>query len=451
MKVIVVGGGWAGLAAAIELARQGSAPTLLEGARQLGGRARAVRFGPFHVDNGQHVLLGAFQSVLATLAAIGVAEGTVFRRQPLTLTLLDQRRRQVELRASRRLPAPLHLAAGLLNARGLSWHSRLAVVRLLRRARRDRFRLAQDVSVARLLEMARQPPEAVWNLWRPFCLATLNAPPALASARLFLNVLREGVFGGRHHADLLLPILDLSACLPEPATDYIEHRGGSVQLGARVHGLEIRDGAVTGVVLRDRVLAADQVILATPPAVSAKLLRGHVALAPHVERLRQLRTHPICTVYLRYPEHVALERDFVGLLDSTVQWLFDRGRLMGDHGLIAAVICGPGGHVRLTNADLIERVVRELAERFPPWPAPLETKLIRERQATLAAVPGVDRLRPPHATAVRGLWLAGDYTASAYPSNLEGAVRSGIVCARWALRHASSQTRPQRQPVAPIP
>jgi len=441
LKVVVVGGGWAGLAAAVELARHGVPATVLEAARQLGGRARAVRFGSYHVDNGQHILLGAFHSVLALLNTIGVSEPSVFRRHPLLLTLVGRRHRRLEIKADH-LPSPLHLAVGLLRMRGLSLHSRFAALRLLRTVHRKGFTLGADVSVAQFLETHRQPPEAVWTLWRPVCLAALNAPPAAASTRLFLSVLRDGFFSRRHNSDMLLPILDLSACLPQPATEYIEGRGGGVRLGARVQGLRVADGAVTGVMLRNEMVAADHVILAMPPDAAAALLRGHEALAPLARSIGQLRANPICTVYLRYPESVGLDRDFIGLLESTAHWLFDRGRLTGDPGLLAAVISGPGPHMRLTNAELIDQIVRELAEIFPAWPRPLDTKLVRERHATLAPHPNVDKLRPAHATPVRGLWLAGDYTAAAYPSNLESAVRSGLVCARWVLRHTAGDLQP---------
>lgn len=439
-RVIVVGGGWAGLAAAVSLAQHAVPPILLESARQLGGRARALRFGPFHVDNGQHVLLGAFDSVLAILATLNVSEASVFRRQSLRLLLLGRDGQRVELRTER-LPAPLHLIAGLLRSSGISLSARLAAIFLLRAIARERLERIADCSVADFLLERRQPFEAVQALWRPFCYAALNAPPERASARLFLRAARRTFFGHRRHSDLLLPVLDLSACLPRPATDYIESRGGSVRLGARVQAIEVVDGAVTGVRVDDALLPADHVILATPPDVSVELLQPHSALAAQVAGVRQLHTQPICTVYLRYTDVVTLERDMIGLLDALPQWLFDRGRLTGDRGLIAAVISGPGPHLRLTNEALIAQVIDDIARRFPAWPAPMDAKLVRERRATLAAVPGVDEFRPKHATPVHGLWLAGDYTATGYPSSLEGAVKSGMLCARWILRHTTDGDR----------
>lgn len=436
-RVVIVGGGWTGLAAAVELARHGLAPTLLESARQLGGRARAVRFGPFHVDNGQHVLLGAFTSVLDTLRTLGIAEASVFRRQPLRLTMLQRDGRRLEIGMAR-LPAPLHVAGGLLGARGLGLGARLRALLLLRTMRRQGFTVDPDCSVAAYLATHRQSPETLQTVWRPLCLAALNAAPEEASARLFLRVVRDAFFAGRRNSDLLLPILDLSACLPRPATDYIESRGGTVRLGARVSALCLADGAVAGVRVGEEHVAADHVVIATPPDACAALLRDHARLAHIADAYRHLEPQPVCTVFLRYPETVTLERDMMGLLDGTAHWLFDRGRLTGDRGLIAAVINGPGPHLRLANEALIDCIVEDIAIRFPQWPAPLETKLIRERRATLAARPGIDRFRPAHATGVNGLWIAGDYTATGYPSSLEGAVRSGVLCARWILRHAQA-------------
>lgn len=436
-RVVVVGGGWAGLSAAVALAHASVAPTLFESARQLGGRARAVRFGPFHVDNGQHVLLGAFESVLDMLATLGVSEASVFRRQPLGLLMLGEGSRRIEIKTGR-LPAPFHLIAGVLRSRGMNLAARLAAIRLLRTMSRARFELAPDRPLTAYLAEQNQPSEAIDALWRPFCYAALNVPPARASARLFLRAAHHTFFSHRRHSDLLLPILDLSACLPRPATDYIESRGGAVRLGTPVQQLEIVDDTVVGVRVNDSVVPAEHVILATPPGVSAELLRPHSALAAKAQRFDQLRAQPICTLYLRYPETTTLERDMIGLLQGLPQWLFDRGRLNGDKGLIAAVISGPGPHLRLSNEALIAQVVADIARHFPAWPLPLETKLIRERRATLAAVPGVDAFRPGHATPVKGLWLAGDYTAAGYPSTLEGAVKSGLLCARWILRHKAT-------------
>ncbi len=440
-RVVIVGGGWAGLSAAVSLAAHGIAPVLLESARQLGGRARALRFGLFHVDNGQHMLLGAFEAVLDMLNTLGISEASVFRRQSLRLLLCGAENRRIELRTER-LPAPLHFIVGLVRSSGISLSARFAAIRLLRVIARERPDHIADISVADFLLEHRQPFEIVKALWAPYCYAALNSSPDNASARIFLSAARRTFFGHRRHSDLLLPILDLSACLPRPATDYIESHGGSVRLGARVQAIEVNEGAVTGVQVDGTVVPAEHVVLATPHEISAELLEPHPAAAALAAGFRQLSSQPICTVYLRYADSVTLERDMIGLVDALPQWLFDRGRLMGDHGLIAAVISGPGAHVRLTNEALIGQVIRDVARSFPDWPAPIDAKLVRERRATLAALPGVDEFRPKNTTAIKGLWLAGDYTAIGYPSTLEAAVRSGVRCARWIRRHTAGAESP---------
>lgn len=435
--VVVIGGGWAGLAAAVELAHHGLAPIVLEASRQLGGRARAVRFGVHRLDNGQHLLFGACRSVLTVLERLGIAESKVFKRVPFDLQLRGVQGSDVRLRIPA-LPAPLNVLWGLLGMRGLGLPARLATLQFLEKIRRRRFEVTPDVPLAKYLRRTGQGEEAIRALWRPLCQLALNTPIERASTRLFLHVLRDVFFGRRRDSDVLLPIVDLGACLPEPATDFIEQRGGSVQLAARAHTLHVQQGRVRGVGVRDKVLPARHVIVAASPEACAELLRGHAPLATIVEGLDKIETHPLCTAYLRYPPEVGLGRPFIGVLDATVQWLFDHGQLSGRRGLLAAVIGGPGAHMRLSNEALAELIVREIARLFPTWPQPLAAKLVREKRATLSAVPGVDALRPGPFTAIEGLWLAGDYTATGYPSSLEGAVKSGLLVAQRILKQVRS-------------
>lgn len=441
MSVVVIGGGWAGLAAALELVRHRVPVTVLEASRQLGGRARRVPFQDHHVDNGQHLLLGAYSTVLSLLELLGIPEKKVLRRTPLRLTLYDRDDGELSLQVPALLPAPLNSAYAIAAARGMSIGDKRAVVRFMRMLARPDFELAGDSSVEEFLHCHGQSAHLQRRLWQPLCLASLNTPIANASAQVFIKVLRAAFMDARRASHLLLPVTDLGLCFPEPARDYIERYGGSVRLGVRAQALEIRQTRVHAVHLEQSSLLAEHVIVAGAPRACVDLLRPHIALATLAATIENLRHNPIATIYLQYPRHIRLQHEFIGLVGTHAQWLFDRGQLTGEHGLFAAVISGPGPHTRWDNARLIEQVTQEIAMFFPDWPPPLHAKVIRERQATFAAEVGCEELRPHYATPVRGLWLAGDYTATGFPATLEGAVRSGVECARQILEHERTHAK----------
>lgn len=425
--VVVVGGGWAGLAAAVELVRHGVPVTLLESARQLGGRARCVRFEQQRVDNGQHIMIGAYRETLRLLEIIGVEESAVFLRRPLRLRMLAPGG-GMRLSAAR-LPAPLHLAAGLLTAGGLPLRDKLRAIRFWQRLQRDGFVLERDISVADLLARHQQSRAIRTNLWEPLCLATLNTAPRDASAQVFIRVLQDAFTGSRRDSDLLIPRTDLGAILPEPALDFIERHGGRVMLGRRVTGLKLRDGRIAALELAEGELEAEHAILAVPHMICQRLLAPHAPLKPIADRLAELTTEPICTVYLQYPRDTRLPDDMAGLTGGTAQWVFDHAQ-RGQPGVMAVVISADGPHMDMDNTALARQVAAELARIFPHWPAPEGSLVIREKRATFACRVDSHRLRPAHATPVQGCWLAGDYTATELPATLEGAVRSGVQCAR---------------------
>lgn len=421
--VIVVGGGWAGLTAAVELTRRGVPVTLLEAARQLGGRARCIPFDQQRIDNGQHLMVGAYTAMLDLLDTLGIDADRAFLRLPLDLHMRGLRTPELRLRA-RRLPAPFHLATGVAAARGLSPRERLELLRISRRLLAGRIALDSDMSARALLLGEGQGPRLLQALWEPLCLAALNTPLAEASARIFLEVLRRTFAGEADHADLLIPRDDLGVLLPEPASDFIERHGGTVRFNCRIDAVHVDADGCRGVSWRGGELAARKIVLAVHPVMCRRLLMPHPAMADIAARIGQLRQDPITTVYLQYPDTVALASPLQGLLDGLGQWLFDR-RVAGHPGLIAVVISGRGQHQTLDNATLGSRIDAELAKLHPDWPPPQAIRVIREKRATFAATVDVDELRPGTETPVRGLWLAGDFTATGLPATLEGAVISG--------------------------
>lgn len=430
LSVAVVGGGYAGFAAAVSLAERGVSVTVFESAPQLGGRARGVGYRDTQLDNGQHLLLGCYRETLRLIEKVGGDIQADFLRLPLQLELHGE----FSLRASR-LPAPLHLLHALLAARGLSFASRLSAVRFMLALQHMEFRLATDATVTELLARYGQNAELVAKLWEPLCIAALNTPIAKASAQILLNVLRDSLSRTRTDSDMLLPHIDFTALFPERAAGFVMSRNGNVYTSRGVVALQAVDTGMQ-IFTGDATERFDHVICATSPSAAAKLLHPIAALADTAAILNQLQHQPIYTVYLQYPRHVTLPQPMLGLRDRYAQWLFDKGSIAEQHGLLAAVISAEGLHQNLTQEELAEKIVTELREDLNIIEQPLWTKIIAEKRATFCCAPNLNR--PPNSTALPALLLAGDYTAGEYPATLEGAVLSGLKSADLICKQATA-------------
>jgi hydroxysqualene dehydroxylase len=459
-RVAIIGGGYAGMAAAVELAAAGVEVTVFEAGKVLGGRARRVERAslsshntankPAPLDNGQHLVIGAYGELLRLMKCCGLDLEAAFLRQPMRL--------QVEpdfLLACPTLPAPLHLAVALIRAKGLTWSERWALIRAIQVAKWRGWRLKQDMTVEQWLLEQRQPAGLISRFWTPLTLAALNTPLALASAQVLLNVLRDSLGGKRAASDLLLPKMDFSALFPEPAAAYVQRLGGYIQLGQRVKRLQSNTG---GWYLDGATTRFDAVICALAPHQAAKLFNDSPRQA--AENLADSATplvtdlsgqlaawpyQPIVTVYLQYEASVKLPLPMLGLSDAISQWVFDRGFTHDCAGLIAVVISAQGLHSGLNHDDLAMAVQEELHRRLGLPDLVLQQQVITEKRATFACTP--DLVRPDNRTALAGLYLAGDYTAGLasmntqsrgeYPATLEGAVRSGVKAARAVLNDFS--------------
>lgn len=424
-RFAVIGGGYAGMAAAVELASSGGSVKVFEAGPVLGGRARRVEMDGLALDNGQHMLVGAYGELLRLMALTGLDEAQVLWRQPLDLDVLDAAGARAFRLSCPRLPAPLHSLFGLLGAAGLGWRERWAAIRTMTRARLQGWRLAHDCSVADWLRTQRQPDVLVRCLWEPLTLAAMNTPIAQASAQVLLNVLRDSLAGTRAASDFLLPRADLSALFPQAAAAYIAARGGEVQTGAMVRSLERQ---ADGWHLDRDAAPFSHVVLALPPHRLGMLAEGTPALADAAAMLADWAYQPIYTVYLRYPAGTRLPKPMLGMVGTMSQWLFDRGVLCGQDGIVAAIISAEGPHETLSQAALADAVAGEIARALPSLPPPIWHKVIAEKRATFACTQGL--ARPTNATSDATLWLAGDYTAGDYPATLEGAVRSGVAAAQ---------------------
>ena len=290
------------------------------------------------------------------------------------------------------------------------------------------FRCHAALTVSELLSDNDQPQNLVEYLWGPLCIAALNTLPGRADAQTFLNVVRDSLAGPRSASDLLLPRVDYSALFPDAAADYLRQRGGRVQAGESVSSVRPADDGFE--VMASASQHYSHVIVAVGPHRLENVVGHLAAIEPALAMVRRFEYEPIYSVYLQYDPAVTLPQPMIGIRDCMVQWVFDRGRLCGQHGMLAAVISASGPHQALPHEVLAEQVHRELAERFA-LPRPQWHQVIAEKRATFACLPGLHR--PANITAVPRLFLAGDYTAGPYPATLEGAVRSGVACARHIL------------------
>ena len=427
-SVAILGGGWAGLAAAVTLAEHGLQPTLYESSSQLGGRARRVMKDGLALDNGEHILLGAYHATLALMRRVGVDPGQVCHSSPLHLRVYPD----FQMRAAA-LPAPLHLAWGLLRASGFSWQDKFAVLRMLRGLRQKQFVVAA-MTVAALLDHYRQTASSCAYLWRPLCLAALNTAPDKADAQIFVNVLRDSFFGTRQDSQMFLPQVDLGRLFPDAAERYLRARGATIYLQ---HPAQRVLPTATGLVLSTAHHSQNysHIICALPPYRVPAVLADCVALSVEKTALAAYIYEPIYTIYLQYARTQVLPMPMLGMRGPIGQWVFDRGLLGGMAGLLAVVISARGAHQTLEHTQLARAVAAELSEQFGITDAPQWSQVIAEKRATFSCTPGV--FRPRQQTAQAGLYLAGDYTASDYPATLEAAVRSGIQCAHKILEMRS--------------
>lgn len=426
MSTLIVGGGWSGLAAGVRLSQQGQNVHLFESARQLGGRARSVDWQGLAVDNGQHLMIGAYRHTLSLLADIGADNARLFSRMPLDIDIYDPNYPPLRIAAGHGLPWPLSLAWRLWRDNDGSCLAQISRINLLAR----RFQPTQDISVANWLRQSGQSQRLIRQLWEPLCLATLNTPIKEASATVFARVLST-TFRGRRDTDLLIPRLPLGETLPSLAEQYIQQHGGQIHLQSRVETIEIDAGRVTGLVTQGgERFDADNIIVTTPLAATRSLLSKHL-------NLPECDSFPIATVYLQYPSSCRLPVPVVGMSGSLSQWLFDRQELRP--GLLSVVISGPGEHEKMTKAALLEQVAREIHQQWPVFPVmPEDGLVIREKRATFACNVDIQRQRPNNRTEITGLWLAGDFVANPYPATLEGAVHNGEQTAMKLMDHLNA-------------
>jgi squalene-associated FAD-dependent desaturase len=397
MRAAVVGGGLAGLSAALELADGGHEVSLYEARPTLGGAVQTLprRQGDPEPppDNGQHIALGCFTEYLRFLERIG--ESASVRRLPLDLTVLDERGRAAAIR-----PSPL----ALLRYRHVRLGDRLRILRAL-----ARWGDAGGTTFAEALRARGQSQQAIDRFWDVFIRPALNLRAEEASAAAGSFTVETALLAGKRASDLILPARPLGEMHGEAAARALAAAGAAVRTGTRVDGLD--------------ELEADAVVVAVPPAESARLL---------AEPEPELGSSPIVSVHLLFDRRV-LRHALAALLDSPAHWIFDRGRLTGhepERGQYLTVVSSGAPELEaLRGRELVELIAAAVVERLGRAEL-LWSRVSREPEATIAVRPGSELHRPGPQTARPNVTRAGAWTGTGWPPTMEGAVRSGIAAAR---------------------
>ena len=426
MKIAIIGAGWAGMAAAVRVTELGHSTTIFEAAKTLGGRARALEATlpdgqKVTLDNGQHILIGAYSETLRLMRQVGVDIDSALLRLPLVLQFPDG--------TGLRLPpwpAPLNAVAGIASARGWTWADKASLFRAAIGWRIKSFKCDEHDSVATLCSSIS--PRVMQELIEPLCVSALNTPADRASGRVFLRVLRDSLFGQAGSSDLLLPNTDLTALFPRAACHWVAQRGGQLKLGVRVDQLKPIDGGwhVAGPQLNPEKF--DRVIVATSASNALSLLQQIPEAVPWMAVTQGLQFESITTVYA-WGEGVTLAQPMLALrsnsgshsgTDSPAQFVFDRGQLGGPAGLLAFVVSASTGERESLQTQVLAQAQQQLGLSLQA------VQSVVEKRATFACTPALHR--PPRRIA-RGVLVCGDYVDGPYPATLEGAVRSGLAVA----------------------
>lgn len=429
-RVVIIGGGTAGVTAACSLATQGITVLVFERAPRLGGRAGSFYHRGMNewVDYGQHVLMRSCTRTIEFLSQVGAADGVCFQKR-LRIPLICGSRKSVI--TSMPLLGPLHLLPNLVRYRHLPLPQRLSLIQgvlplLLRR-------IPENVTFGDWLTKHGQLLRAVTTVWDPICVATLNEHARVVSASAAGTVFKKG-FLASHGADLGLFTVSLFHIF-ERARSFLRDHGGKVQVNSRVTRILVKRGRVTGIELDSgKRIETGSVIAAIPPHNLRPLLPGVVATDEYFTAMRTIPFSPIVNLHLWFDRPVMEER-FVIAIDSPLQAVFNLTEIhregpQANHLVISQSAANEW--IGKTTDEIKQQLIMALSEQLPAVTRArvLAALVIKHRKATIRLAPGIEALRPQSITPIDGLLLAGDHTATGWPSTLEGAVRSGLTAAR---------------------
>jgi squalene-associated FAD-dependent desaturase len=444
-RVVIVGGGLAGLAAAVGLAGRGLRVELLEAKQSLGGRA-----GSFpdpqsdeRLDHCQHVAMGCCTNFLDLCERTGCLD-LLERHRRLYFFSADGRRS--DFQASAWLPAPLHLLPSLLVLKHLSWRDKLCIGRAMLRLMR--FKSLPTTSAQEWLERQRQTPAAIERFWKVVLVSALADSLDRVSLAAARKVFIDGFLAHRDAADVYIPRVSLGELYDERIAKWLASRGVVIRLGTPVRSISAREPAGVTVNLENESIAADVVIVAVPWRQVAPLLDEKLAAAvPSLKSLAALGSSPISSVHL-WTDRPIMNLPHAVLIDRLSQWIFarssDSSSAKGHYYQV--VISASRDLAGRPKEEVLGEVWTDLQAVFPAAREAklLSSRLITQREAVFSSPQDVPRV--PQRTSHSALVLAGDWTDTDWPATMEGAVRSGYLAAEQVLRNLQSRPNPSETP-----
>jgi squalene-associated FAD-dependent desaturase len=428
--VVVVGAGFAGLSTAVRLAGAGRKVVLLEATKGGGGRSRSFAHDSgCELDNGQHLMMGCYRETLAFLREIGAQDGVWFQRN-LAVDMVKPGGGRVRLRCPA-LPAPMHLAAGLLTMRGLGILHKASALRMGMFLRGEVARPDDNETCDGWLTRLGQTQGIRGAFWDPLIWAVLNDDPLVASAAMLVAVLDRAFLGTRDQSRLGVPKRPLSRLYVDDALAYLRRHGADLRLGQAMRTIECSADGVRGVVLRSgERIETRTIVSAVPPWALMDALPEPALRHPVFQDVAKLTNSPIINLWMFLDRPLFDDAPFMGLVGSPLHWLFDRNQIEGTYDasrtLVNCTISGARGLVDDTPEALVELFRSEMARYFPRSTiVVLDSKVVKEKRATISHAAGTYHRRPETRSPIKGLLLAGDWVRTGLPATIESACQSG--------------------------